>query len=333
MNATMEVDQGAVEAVDGADGEPMPKRPRHAAFASSSSPSSLKQQLSQLTSELSQAVRVLVEADKKADEREQEEEEEEEQGVEPIDASKKPSTSSPSTTLTAPRAAPEVSAAASALEQLLRALSQARKERGESAVPGGIERALDEWREGVEVKKGFFSIFLDLIFFFSPLFFPLACSPFTPLLLLSRAPSLPPLSRSTAKASCSRLQDLLDASPAPPGRHPSLRALGGGRPPPAAAVAAVACPLARRLGFTSRAPSLGWRPGQPLPPGGSRPPAPQEWQIRASGLRRLCGKEEENFFSSLSVFPSLFSVFIFFEEKRKNSLIPLFPKRKTKNNN
>ena len=93
-------------------------------------------------------------------------------------------------------------------------------------------------------------------------------------------------------------KDLLDASPAPPRRHPSLRVpLGGANslppppPPSAAAVAAVAGPLARRLGFTSRAPPFGWVPGQPLPPGGSRPPAPQEWQMRASGLRRLCGKE------------------------------------------
>ena len=213
MNATMEVDQGAVEAVDGADGEPMPKRPRHAAFASSSSPSSLKQQLSQLASELSQAVRALVEADKKADEREQEEEEEEEQGVEPIDASKKPSTSYPSTTLTAPRAAPEVSAAASALEQLLRALSQARKERGESAVPGGIERALDEWREGVEVKKRVFFHFPRPHFLFLPPLFSAR--------LLTIHPPPPPLSRSLPSPPLAlHREGLLLPPPGPPRRLP-----------------------------------------------------------------------------------------------------------------
>ena len=78
----MEVDddKGIVEAINGfadADEEPMPKRQRHAAFASSCQ--SLKQQLSPLATELAQAVRALVEADKKADEEEQGDEEEEEE--------------------------------------------------------------------------------------------------------------------------------------------------------------------------------------------------------------------------------------------------------------
>ena len=149
----MEVDQGDVE--EAIDGEPMPKRPRH--FASSSL--SLKQQLSPLARELAQAVRALVEADKKADDEGEEQQEEEEERGDAIDASEKTSTTS-----TPLAAAPEVSAAASALEKLLRALSQARKA-GEKAVTEGIERALDEWREGVEVRKMFFSS--ALFFFFS----------------------------------------------------------------------------------------------------------------------------------------------------------------------
>ena len=145
--------------------------------------------------------------------------------------------------------------------------------------------------------KAFIIVFFFFFSFARPPLLHSTFSPLPPTFFLSLStPLLFPLK--TSQASCSRLQDLLDASPAPPRRHPSLRVpLGGANslppppPPSAAAVAAVAGPLARRLGFTSRAPPFGWVPGQPLPPGGSRPPAPQEWQMRASGLRRLCGKE------------------------------------------
>ena len=165
----MEVDDKGVvvKAIDGADEEPLPKRPRHAAFApsSSSSPSlSLKQQLSPLAAELAQAVRTLVEADKKADEAggEQEEEDEDEEEEERGTSIRRASTPSSAKTSSASTAPLEVSAAASALEKLLLALSRARRKAAaaaagggqkEEAVPEELERALDEWRQGVEVKE------------------------------------------------------------------------------------------------------------------------------------------------------------------------------------
>lgn len=91
-----------------------------------------------------------------------------------------------------------------------------------------------------------------------------------PPLPLTSAPSPP-----TPQSTCAHLQTLLDASDPPPPRL-------GGPPPAGAALAAAAATLARRLAFTAAAPP-GWAPGAPL--GMHRPPAPQEWQLRASGLR------------------------------------------------
>ena len=307
MDATMEeVEEKKLEAIYG-DDEPVPKRHRHAALASPSTTLSLK--LSPLAREVAQAVRVLVEADKKADD--EVEEEEEEQGDDAIDVStssaaakkKKKTWTSTTTTTAPPLASPEVSAAASALERLLRALSKARQV-GDT-VPEAMEKALDEWREGVEVSFSSSSSSSSSKSFFLP---PLSTSPsrflihrsLPPLLLLLLLRLLSLSLSPSEQASCSRLQDLLDSSPAPPRMHPSLIRRGEEKPS-AAAVAAVAGPLARRLGFTSRAPLLGWLPGQPLPPEGARPPAPQEWQIGASGLRRLFGEEKVFFSLSLSL--------------------------------
>jgi len=162
MEATMEeVDKNDVEAtID----EPMPKRPRHAAPASSLGK---QQQLSPLAQDLARAVRALVEADRRADDAEEQEDEEEEQGGDASidDGSKnKKKKKTSSAAATAPPPPPprqELLAATSSLDKLLKALSQARK--AGQTVPSEMEKALDEWREGVEVRFVlFFQLFLLL---------------------------------------------------------------------------------------------------------------------------------------------------------------------------
>lgn len=219
MDATLEeVEEKKLEAIYG-DDEPVPKRHRHAALASPSTTMSLK--LSPLAREVAQAVRVLVEADKKADD--EVEEEEEEQGDDAIDVStssaakkkKKKTWTSTTTTTAPPLASPEVSAAASALERLLRALSKARQV-GDT-VPEAMEKALDEWREGVEVSFSSSSSSSSSKSFFLP---PLSTSPSRFLIHRSLPPSPPPPPPSSLSLSLSLRTGLLLPPPGPPRLFP-----------------------------------------------------------------------------------------------------------------
>jgi hypothetical protein len=75
--------------------------------------------------------------------------------------------------------------------------------------------------------------------------------------------------------------------PPDPAASPAALASGGAYPLPPAAFARALVALSRRLAYTTAAPP-GWDAASgALPANGVRPPAPQHWQLVASGLRRV----------------------------------------------
>lgn len=82
------------------------------------------------------------------------------------------------------------------------------------------------------------------------------------------------------QVSAERLSDVIEAHTPPP--VPPFCIV-----PPSEAAAAAVITYAHKLSYTTFAPP-GFEPGR-TPLGNFRPPAPQEWQMRASQLHRFAG--------------------------------------------